>query len=161
MDRRIGTSRDWHARIRPATRIGAVLLGVAVLGVGPWAGALRGAAAAAPSREERAQGRELFEREWLPGDSQTHGGDGLGPVYNDSSCIACHNLGGGGGGGAASKNVDIITASANTLVQQDGGASTRGEPGFLAKSLGSLVGLDVPDDSQSKSAKRTSAARPP
>ena len=43
----------------------------------------------------------------------SHGGDGLGPVYNDSSCVACHNLGGSGGGGAASKNVDIITASPN------------------------------------------------
>ena len=39
-----------------------------------------------------------------------HGGDGLGPVFNDSSCVACHNQGGIGGGGAASKNVDIITA---------------------------------------------------
>ena len=55
----------------------------------------------------------LFEREWMPGDSRSHGGDGLGPVYNDSSCIACHNLGGTGGGGPASKNVNIITASPN------------------------------------------------
>ena len=55
-------------------------------------------------------GRELFVREWLPNDSRAHGGDGLGPVFNDSSCVACHNQGGIGGGGAASKNVDIITA---------------------------------------------------
>src|SRR5262245_43625639 len=50
-----------------------------------------------PSRKSVAQGRALFEREWQPGDSRTHGGDGLGPVYNDSSCVACHNLGGTGG----------------------------------------------------------------
>src|SRR5438477_4007394 len=138
MKRRNGTSRDWHARVRPATPIGVVLLGLAVLGVGPWAGALRAADATKPSREQRAQGRALFEREWLPGDSQTHGGDGLGPVYNDSSCIACHNLGGGGGGGAASKNVDIISASSNNVIQQVESQERRGERGFLAKSLGSL-----------------------
>ena len=57
-----------------------------------------------------ADGRELFTREWLPNDSRSHGGDGLGPVFNDSSCVACHNQGGIGGGGAASKNVDIVTA---------------------------------------------------
>jgi CxxC motif-containing protein (DUF1111 family) len=120
------------------------------------------AADPADSRAERISGRELFEREWLPGDSRTHGGDGLGPVYNDSSCIACHNLGGGGGGGAASKNVDIITASANSLVPQPDGPQMRGEPGFLAKSLGSLVGLGATDDPQRKPAQRTKAApRPP
>src|SRR5258707_14707664 len=57
-----------------------------------------------------ADGRELFSREWLPNDARSHGGDGLGPVFNDSSCVACHNQGGIGGGGAASKNVDIVTA---------------------------------------------------
>src|SRR5262249_34893620 len=44
-------------------------------------------------------GKELFTREWLPRDPRAHGGDGLGPVFNDSSCVACHNLGGVGGGG--------------------------------------------------------------
>ena len=60
--------------------------------------------------EPAPDGRELFAREWLPNDSRAHGGDGLGPVFNDSSCIACHNQGGAGGGGPAGKNVDIITA---------------------------------------------------
>ena len=48
-------------------------------------------------------GRELFVREWLPGDSRSHGGDGLGPMFNESSCVACHNQGGVGGGGPGSK----------------------------------------------------------
>jgi len=61
---------------------------------------------------EIAIGREIFLREWLPNDPRSHGGDGLGPVFNDTSCVACHNLGGAGGGGPASKNVDIITAAA-------------------------------------------------
>ena len=54
-------------------------------------------------------------RDFQPGmDAQRprgHGGDGLGPVYNDSSCMACHNSGGSGGAGPASKNIDILTAS--------------------------------------------------
>ncbi|MBC7965119.1 MAG: hypothetical protein H7Z17_04255, partial [Fuerstia sp.] len=59
---------------------------------------------------EMANGAELFGREWIPGDSRSHGGDGLGPLFNDSSCVACHNQGGNGGAGPRSKNVDIITA---------------------------------------------------
>lgn len=55
-------------------------------------------------------GAEIFAREWIPGDKRSHGGDGLGPVFNDSSCVACHNQGGTGGAGPASKNVDIVTA---------------------------------------------------
>jgi CxxC motif-containing protein (DUF1111 family) len=55
-------------------------------------------------------GPEIFAREWIPGDKRSHGGDGLGPVFNDSSCVACHNQGGIGGAGPASKNVDIVTA---------------------------------------------------
>jgi mono/diheme cytochrome c family protein len=31
-------------------------------------------------------------------------------MYNDSSCVACHNLGAPGGGGPGNKNVDILTA---------------------------------------------------
>jgi CxxC motif-containing protein (DUF1111 family) len=55
-------------------------------------------------------GRELFLREWIPNDPRSHGGDGLGPVFNDTSCVSCHNQGGVGGGGAEAKNVVVITA---------------------------------------------------
>jgi len=58
-------------------------------------------------------GQELFVREWVPGDSRSHGGDGLGPVFNESSCVACHNQGGVGGGGTNGSNVDLITAFRN------------------------------------------------
>ncbi len=64
-----------------------------------------------PTTEELSLGREIFLREWLPNDPRSHGGDGLGPVFNDTSCVACHNMGGAGGGGPASKNVDIVTAA--------------------------------------------------
>jgi CxxC motif-containing protein (DUF1111 family) len=58
-------------------------------------------------------GKEIFTREWLPGDQRAHGGDGLGPVFNDTSCVACHNQGGPGGGGPAAKNVDIVSVFAH------------------------------------------------
>jgi CxxC motif-containing protein (DUF1111 family) len=67
--------------------------------------AARGEAAVAA----RPDGKELFTREWLPRDARAHGGDGLGPVFNDSSCVARHNLGGVGGGGPKAKNVTIVT----------------------------------------------------
>ena len=58
-----------------------------------------------------ARGREIFNREWLPGTDYGKGGDGLGPVYNESSCVACHNSGGVGGAGPNGKNIDILSAS--------------------------------------------------
>ncbi len=60
-----------------------------------------------------ALGAEIFNREWMPDDPRSHGGDGLGPVYNDTSCVACHNSGGSGGAGPVSKNIDILNASTN------------------------------------------------
>lgn len=65
-----------------------------------------------------ASGRELFLREWLVNDPRSHGGDGLGPVFNDTSCVACHNQGGEGGGGAEAKNVQVISAVRN-LTQEE------------------------------------------
>jgi CxxC motif-containing protein (DUF1111 family) len=58
-------------------------------------------------------GRELFTRQWIPGDARSHGGDGLGPVFNDTSCVACHNQGGVGGAGPKAKNAQIVTAFSN------------------------------------------------
>ena len=55
------------------------------------------------SASEIAAGRELFEREWSPNDTMSHG-DGLGPVFNARSCAACHFQGGLGGGGANEHN---------------------------------------------------------
>jgi CxxC motif-containing protein (DUF1111 family) len=66
--------------------------------------------AAAKTGEDVARGRDLFAREWLPDDPRSHGGDGLGPAYNDSSCMACHNMGGPGGAGASNKDVQILSA---------------------------------------------------
>lgn len=55
------------------------------------------------------EGRELFVRDWSRADSKpASGGDGLGPMYNDVSCVACHEQGGTGGGGPAKKNVRLL-----------------------------------------------------
>ena len=59
-------------------------------------------------RGDPQHGRELFERVWTPG-SMPAGGDGLGPMFNERSCVACHFLGGVGGAGPNQHNVDLIT----------------------------------------------------
>jgi CxxC motif-containing protein (DUF1111 family) len=56
-----------------------------------------------------AAGKQLFEHEWEPGDQLALGGDGLGPVFNASSCVACHGQGGSGGGGPLEFNVTTYT----------------------------------------------------
>ena len=77
--------------------------------------ALAMAATAVPARAEDSawrearRGRELFLRDWRVDDSRCHGGDGLGPVYNATSCVACHGLGGPGGAGPKETNVNLLS----------------------------------------------------
>lgn len=54
-------------------------------------------------------GRELFERQWVPDDERSHGGDGLGPMFNEKSCVACHKDGGVGGSGPRANNSMIMS----------------------------------------------------
>jgi CxxC motif-containing protein (DUF1111 family) len=54
-------------------------------------------------------GRDLFLHEWTPGDSLASGGDGLGPVFNAASCVACHRQAATGGGGPVENNVTVFT----------------------------------------------------
>jgi CxxC motif-containing protein (DUF1111 family) len=58
------------------------------------------------------EGKALFEKTWQPGAPSPSGGDGLGPLYNETSCVACHHQGGTGGGGENSRNVLLVTAVA-------------------------------------------------
>jgi CxxC motif-containing protein (DUF1111 family) len=67
------------------------------------------------SQTMMALGEELFHHEWVPGDERSPQGDGLGPVYNGTSCVACHNLGAAGGGGANDKNIVLLSAIPNAL----------------------------------------------
>jgi CxxC motif-containing protein (DUF1111 family) len=55
------------------------------------------------------QGRMLFTHVWTANDPLCASGDGLGPVYNATSCLACHKQGGIGGGGGREHNVTMFT----------------------------------------------------
>ncbi len=69
-----------------------------------------GLALAIPAPEiVEANGPELFERVWRKDDPRGHGGDGLGPVFNGTSCVACHHKGGTGGAGGVDRNIEIAT----------------------------------------------------
>jgi CxxC motif-containing protein (DUF1111 family) len=54
-------------------------------------------------------GKVLFNHEWVPNDPLSPGGDGLGPVFNANSCVACHQQGGLGGSGGVQHNVTTFT----------------------------------------------------
>ena len=94
---------------------GPVLASLFVFGLaGPAKGEKKG------SEDQPATGRELFARQWVPGDSRSHGGDGLGPVYNERSCLGCHHQGGPGGAAGADKNIEILSATGEPFL--DSGA---------------------------------------
>jgi CxxC motif-containing protein (DUF1111 family) len=100
-----------------------------------WGGRSRADVTPEKKPDAAALGYEIFNREWMPNDPRGHGGDGLGPVYNDSSCVACHNSGGSGGAGPVSKNIDILSASRNlAVVAQMANTPGRveGQPGTFA-----------------------------
>lgn len=59
-----------------------------------------------PVKEDMARaGKDLFHHEWLPNDPLANGGDGVGPVFNENSCVACHSQNGPGGSGLEMHNV--------------------------------------------------------
>jgi CxxC motif-containing protein (DUF1111 family) len=104
-------------------RVGSSKLGLSLViltGALAWIVTPIGAADApkSPGRDSVALGEELFHREWVANDTRSPRGDGLGPVYNDTSCVACHNLGGPGGAGPASKNIFLLNAVRATAQAQ-------------------------------------------
>ncbi|HEX4145280.1 MAG TPA: di-heme oxidoredictase family protein [Pirellulales bacterium] len=75
------------------------------------AGALSETTAAQGKKTTQAEhGQQLFEHVWESGHGADAGGDGLGPLFNERSCIACHRMGGIGGAGPNENNVTILTA---------------------------------------------------
>jgi CxxC motif-containing protein (DUF1111 family) len=59
-----------------------------------------------------ARGKLLFIRDWAPLDEMSPQGDGLGPLFNAESCVACHAQGGVGGAGPNDANVQLLTLTA-------------------------------------------------
>lgn len=58
-------------------------------------------------------GKQLFERDWrIHPPAQ---GDGIGPLFNDVSCVACHNQGGVGGAGGLDHNVRVVSLGTSTV----------------------------------------------
>lgn len=77
-----------------------------VVGALVWliAGRMAARTDTATSAQMQRAGEELFVHQWVANDPQAHG-DGLGPVFNATSCAACHFQGGVGGGGDVAHNV--------------------------------------------------------
>jgi CxxC motif-containing protein (DUF1111 family) len=81
-------------------------------------------------------GRSLFEHEWVAEDPLSLRGDGLGPMYNADSCVACHHQGAVGGAGAAAQNVSLLTVAVPTTAPSARERSTiqtnagKAHPGF-------------------------------
>src|SRR5690606_29081402 len=67
------------------------------------------------SAEKTALGEALFLHNWARPETWTRperlgkGGDGLGPVFNATSCVECHALGGVGGAGGNEHNVELLS----------------------------------------------------
>ncbi len=74
---------------------------------------------------ERAVGKALFDRVWVPAPSSTLANDGLGPLFNEKSCATCH------AGPAFSARLDVAP---------DGSVVARG----LATRLGDAEGHPDP-----------------
>jgi CxxC motif-containing protein (DUF1111 family) len=81
--------------------VGAVALVPVGLRVLTWPGMKRQALDPAMAQA----GQTLFHHDWKPRDPLSAGGDGLGPVYNATSCVACHHQAGPGGAGGLEHNV--------------------------------------------------------
>jgi CxxC motif-containing protein (DUF1111 family) len=64
---------------------------------------------AAVNAEVLAIGKALFEKQFAAGEPIAPGGDGLGPLFNHVSCIACHQQGGIGGGGPVDVNATMLS----------------------------------------------------
>jgi CxxC motif-containing protein (DUF1111 family) len=64
------------------------------------------------------EGKALFTHEWVPNDPLCNGGDGLGPVFNANSCVACHSQGGLGGSGGLKHNVTTFAVRPEAKGQQ-------------------------------------------
>ncbi len=74
---------------------------------------------------DRAVGKALFDRSWVPAPSSTLANDGLGPLFNEKSCATCHS------GPAFAARLDVAP---------DGSVTARG----LATRLGDAEGHPDP-----------------
>src|SRR5690242_15129355 len=102
---------NMRSRIEMKSLLGACCVLAAVCSLAIAGG--RGSKSKTMISREFYEGRELFVKNWEPEESSPTSGDGLGPLYNEQSCVACHQLGGIGGAGGNDRNVRMITAVAS------------------------------------------------
>ena len=78
-------------RFRPAHLVAVILIAPPLYKVAEWAWPSDGTKKT--NVRAVAAGRELFNHDWEVNDPLSSG-DGLGPVFNAKSCVACHSQGG-------------------------------------------------------------------
>src|SRR5215510_13889169 len=100
-------------------------------------------------------GRELFDRNWVPAPSSTKSNDGLGPLYNATSCGACHIR-------DANADVDEATIPPGTVVRI-GNAKGTGDPIYgrqlQTRAVADLVPEANPDITWSTDSRRTASIK--
>lgn len=111
-----------------ALTIGIMLAGsIAKAGDGATSGSGVGSgqsvSAGAETALDAAIGERLFRRAWVPGQSSTKAADGLGPLFNARSCLACHE----GLGRVAARRPDALDRG---LAVRLGDADGRADPAF-------------------------------
>jgi CxxC motif-containing protein (DUF1111 family) len=68
-----------------------------------------------PTNDNASLGEAIFVHNWARPETWTRpealgeSGDGLGPVFNEVSCVACHSLGGVGGAGGNEHNIELLS----------------------------------------------------
>ncbi len=94
-------------------------------------------------------GEVLFSHEWTVSDSLSPEGDGVGPVFNANSCVACHHLGGAGGAGGLEHNVTTFTVRKANQPPREGVVHSDSIKGVRRESLRD-VDSSFPDISRPK-----------
>jgi CxxC motif-containing protein (DUF1111 family) len=87
---------------------------------------------------DRALGKALFERIWVPAPASTDAANGLGPLFSERSCVACH---GGPGVGASIAFTDggvVARGLSIRLADADGNPDPTYGTGFQARAIPGL-----------------------
>lgn len=88
--------------------------------------------------KQRSEGQRLFLHNWLQKGKINKTGDGLGPMYNAVSCVACHRQKGVGGGGDNRHNVELLSLQTSPSARRAGGRGEARSQRFF-KSMGKKV----------------------
>lgn len=93
-------------------------------------------------------GEVLFKHVWQAKDPMCPDGDGLGPLFNAASCVACHNQGGPGGGGGVAHNVTMFTVRIHNQTPREGVVHARHVKGAAHQETLRSIHPELPPVSQ-------------